>query len=135
MKIESYLVASTVSLIIGQHLVRKICPYCKTAKKLSPEQEKILTRFFAQRCMEEKLLYFGKGCETCNFSGFLGRVALHEVLEMNEPIKEAVLRKASSSEINSVAKSQGMAGIMEDGFEKVLSGVTTIEEVLRVDYE
>jgi len=136
MKIESYLVASTVNLIIGQRLVRKICKNCRTGKAISPAQKKSLEAVSAGLVLDkEKILYFGKGCEDCNFTGFSGRAALHEILEINEQIKEAVLKKAPSAEINAIAKHSGMAGMVEDGLEKAFEGVTTIEEVLRVSYE
>jgi type IV pilus assembly protein PilB len=136
MKIESYLVASTVNLIIGQRLVRKICQNCRVGEAISPAQKKSLEAIFTNLVLEEeKILYFGKGCDSCNFTGFSGRVALHEILEMNDQIKEAVLKKASSAEINTIAKHSGMAGMVEDGLEKAFEGITTIEEVLRVSYE
>ncbi len=136
MKIESYLVASTVNLVIGQRLVRKICEKCRTAKEITPAQEQSLAEFLPPKISQaKKIIYFGKGCKDCNFSGFFGRVSLHEVLVVNEKIKEAILRKATSSEINSIARSFGTASMLEDGLEKAFSGITTIEEVLRVSYE
>ena len=136
MKIESYLVASTVNVVIGQRLVRKICEHCKISEKITAAQIKNLDGFFIRLGLEDpKILYRGKGCELCNFSGFLGRVPLHEVLTVNEKIKEAILRKAASTEINAIAKQGGMVSMVDDGLEKVLAGITTIEEVLRVSYE
>jgi type IV pilus assembly protein PilB len=136
MKIESYLVASTVNLIIGQRLVRKICQNCKVGKTISQAQENSLRAVATNLILErEKLLYFGKGCDNCNFTGFSGRVALHEILEMNEQIKEAVLKKAPSAEINAIAKHSGMVSMVEDGLEKAFEGITTVEEVLRAGYE
>ena len=136
MKIESYLVASTVNVVIGQRLVRKICHHCKISEKIIPAQAKIFDEFLVRPELKNpKILYCGKGCRECNFTGFLGRVPLHEVLAVNERIKEAILRKATSAEINTLAKQDGMASMFEDGLEKVLNGVTTIEEVLRISYE
>lgn len=138
MKIESYLVASTVNVVIGQRLVRKICQNCKTAKKVTPAQEKSLTEFLTQTAFQTKkilYLYSGEGCDDCNFSGFLGRIALHEVLIINERTKEAILRKDTSTEISTIARQDGMVSMLQDGLEKALNGITTIEEVLRVNYE
>jgi type IV pilus assembly protein PilB len=136
MKIESYLVASTVNIVIGQRLIRKICQNCKIQKKCRSAQEKILADFL-NRSLSKKceFLFCGTGCEACNFTGFKGRTALHEVLVVNEEIKEAILRKASATEVNAIAKRNGMATMVEDGLEKALDGVTTIEEALRVTCE
>jgi type IV pilus assembly protein PilB len=136
MKIESYLVASTVNVVIGQRLVRRICEHCKIPEKITAAQAKGFDEFLTRPALKDpEILYRGKGCELCNFSGFLGRVPLHEVLIVNEKIKEAILRKAASTEINTLAKQGGMVTMTEDGLEKALNGVTTIEEVLRVSHE
>ena len=103
MGIEEYLVASTVSIAIGQRLVRKNCEYCK-----------------------------GKKCEKCNHSGYFGRICINEVLVASSEIREAILRKASAEEIKKIAISQGMTTMLEDGLYKVELGLTTKEEVLRV---
>lgn len=136
MKIESYLVASTVHMAIGQRLVRKICENCKRSEKITDAQAKSLAEFLTQPALKKyKLLYYGKGCDACNGSGFMGRIALHEVLVVDEAIKEAILRKGTSTEINKIAKNNGMVTMTEDGLEKALNGITTIEEVLRVSHE
>jgi type IV pilus assembly protein PilB len=136
MKIESYLVASTVNVVIGQRLVRKICKNCKVTEKITEAQAKSLNEFLVGPDLKNlKILYRGKGCDSCNFTGFLGRIPLHEVLVVNEKIKEAILRKTTCAEINTLAKQNGMVSMMEDGLEKSLQGITTIEEVLRVRHE
>ena len=136
MKIESYLVASTVNVVIGQRLVRKICEHCKTAEKITDAQIKSFDEFLTPADLKNlKVLYSGKGCEACNFTGFLGRIPLHEVLVVNEKIKEAILQKTTCTEINILAKEGGMVSMLEDGMDKVLKGMTTIEEVLRIRHE
>jgi type IV pilus assembly protein PilB len=136
MKIESYLVASTVNMAIGQRLVRKICEHCKTSEKISAAQALSMAEFLTQPALKKhKILYYGKGCDACNKTGFKGRIALHEVLVINQEIREAILRRATSIEINEIAKRGGMITMIEDGLEKALNGITTIEEVLRVNYE
>ncbi|MDR3643428.1 MAG: GspE/PulE family protein [Candidatus Doudnabacteria bacterium] len=136
MKIESYLVASTVNVAVGQRLVRKICPNCRRQEKITAAQSKNLAEIFGlQPPHDRAMLYSGKGCADCNYSGYRGRIALHEIIEISEPIREAILRKATAREINSIAIAQGMITMMEDGLEKALAGITTIEEVLRVGHE
>src|SRR3989338_626249 len=118
MGIPEYLVASTVSIAIGQRLVRKICKDCK-------EKIKVKNNF----------TYKGKGCEACHGSGYFGRICINEVLVADNKIREAILRRASVDEIKKIAIGNGMTTMMEDGLGKVRDGVTTIEEVLRVIHE
>ncbi|OGI94827.1 hypothetical protein A3A03_01455 [Candidatus Nomurabacteria bacterium RIFCSPLOWO2_01_FULL_40_18] len=118
MGIEEYLVASTVSIAIGQRLVRKICQHCK---------EKTI--------VNKKLTYKGKGCEECNGSGYRDRICINEVLVADNKIREAILRRASASEIKKIAIKNGMTTMFEDGLQKVKAGLTTLEEVLRVIHE
>jgi type IV pilus assembly protein PilB len=136
MKIESYLVASTVNVAIGQRLVRKICECCKVQKNISHAQLKSLAEFLSEpELKKHKVLYYGNGCEACNNTGFNGRIALHEVLVVDQAIKDIILRKGTSTEINNMAKQNGMITMVEDGLEKAFLGITTIEEVLRVSHE
>ncbi len=144
MKIEPYLVASTVNVIIAQRLVRKICSKCKASyKMLKEEREMLLQETNLQSIMKKigknKLdnirLYKGEGCKVCGQTGYDGRLGVFEVLEMTEEIKQAILRQASAGEIREIVKKQGMVTMMEDGVDKVLKGMTTFEEVLRVTRE
>lgn len=136
MKIESYLIASTVNVAIGQRLVRKICEACKIAKQLTPAEAKSLSSVIPAAALKKaKVFYHGKGCEKCNQTGYSGRVGVHEVLVPSPAIRDAVLRKSPASEIRRLAVEEGMATLIEDGFEKAAAGITTIEEVLRTLYE
>ncbi len=136
MKIESYLIASTVNVAIGQRLVRKICEHCKTLLEITDAERKSLKSIIGAEIMgRTNEFYFGKGCDQCGNTGYRGRVGIHEVLVPNESIREAVLKKASASEIKKIAAKQGMITLIEDGFIKAQNGITTIEEVLRMLYE
>ncbi len=133
MGIEEYLVASTVSIAIGQRLVRKICPDCKEKIKMTPSiVESLQDTLFAKLIKKDQEYSKGKGCKNCNNSGYKGRICINEVLVADDVIREAILRKASSSEIKNLAISRGMTTMFEDGFKKVEAGVTTLEEILRV---
>lgn len=135
LKIESYLVASTVSIAIAQRLVRKICVACKTARPVTlPELENIL-ELLPEFDYNLDSFYFGKGCEACAMTGYRGRIGIHEVLEVNESIREAVLAKASAATIKTIAVQNGMVTLLEDGLSKAAVGQTTVEEVLRTLYE
>jgi type IV pilus assembly protein PilB len=131
MGVEPFLLASTVNLIIAQRLVRRVCSAC--IEEYQP-QEKMLSFFqreFGEKVMKQKF-YRGKGCEECNRSGYKGRVGIFEVLVVNEKIRQLILSKSSSEEIQKEALKAGMVLMIEDGLNKIASGLTTIEEVLRV---
>ncbi|MEK7146653.1 MAG: type II secretion system protein GspE, partial [Patescibacteria group bacterium] len=81
------------------------------------------------------VFYAGKGCATCTNTGYLGRIGIHEVIEMTEAVREAVMARLNASEIKKIARNEGMTTMFEDGFQKVLKGVTTIDELLRVMHE
>jgi len=136
MGIESYLIASTVNLLIGQRLLRKNCSKCSIEKPIT-EAEKIALR----ELLPEHLLAtitkqkVGKGCEHCNQSGFHGRLSLNEVLVIDEAMREAILKKESSATLKRLAVQGGMTPMLEDGCLKVIAGDTTIDEVLRVIHE
>ncbi|MBY0376572.1 Flp pilus assembly complex ATPase component TadA, partial [Patescibacteria group bacterium] len=139
MKIEPFLVASTISIAIGQRLVRKICEECKEEKELTEEQHsRLLTTVSDEnlkKILQDKKFFRGKGCTLCNGTGYKGRVVIAEVLVADEDIRGAILRKASASEIKQIAIKNGMNTMLEDGFKKAILGLTTMEEVLRVTHE
>ena len=135
MRIEPYLVASTVNLAIAQRLVRKICLECKTQKRLTEAEKKSLESYFRSPVIGqgmEPILYQGKGCEACNNTGYKGRVGIYEVMVIDSMIRDAFLRKASANEIKLIAAGNGMTTMVEDGIKKAQEGITTVEEVLRV---
>lgn len=136
MKVEAYLISSTVNIAIGQRLARRICDHCKTAKKITPAEIQSLSGIMPPEVLStHKVFYHGKGCEKCNNTGYQGRIGIHEVLVMDQTIREAILQKATASEIRRTAISQGMVPMVMDGFEKAALGITTIEEVLRMLHE
>src|SRR3989338_5376383 len=133
MGIEEYLVASTVNIAIGQRLVRKICSHCKEKTKMTPAFKESLTNTSLGRLIQDgDIFYKGKGCKKCGNSGYLGRISINEVLVADDFIREAIIRKATASEINKIAIEHGMVTMLEDGFLKVKEGKTTIEEIFRV---
>jgi len=150
MKVEPFLIASTVNIIIAQRLVRKICEKCKESYKIGKEIEKELEKSFDIPALMTALskhgtiqgnklssmeFFHGKGCKQCDNSGYKGRVGIYEVLEITEQIADMILHHASSEEINRKALEQGMISLLQDGFMKVKQGTTTIEEILRVTKE
>lgn len=134
MGVESFLLASTINVIVAQRLVRKICSNC--ISKYTPPDAiiKKITKDMGINLSEQKF-YKGKGCDQCNMKGYSGRIGIYEVLEGNEKIREMITQKANSDEIQKQAQSDGMTIMLQDGIDKVASGLTTIEEVLRVARE
>ena len=136
MEVENYLIASTVNVVIGQRLARKICSNCKTMRKISATETKSLADVIPAQILEhQEDFYYGKGCDKCGNTGYSGRVGIHEVLVPDAAIREAVLNKESAGKLKQIAVNQGMITIIEDGFLKAQKGITTIEEILRMLYE
>lgn len=133
MGVEPFLVASTVNIALGQRLVRMICSNCKTKKKLTDaEFEHFKSILPVEVINNHRDFYYGKGCSECGDTGYFDRMGLYEVLEINDFIREAIMRRADAGEIKKIAVKNGMVPLLEDGFRKALNGLTTIEEILRV---
>ncbi|MCK5416058.1 Flp pilus assembly complex ATPase component TadA [Candidatus Parcubacteria bacterium] len=152
MGIPTFLIASTVNIIIAQRLVRKICSNCIQSYNLDEEEIKQLEKqlninSILDTLMKEKmiinkkgglksLLFFrGKGCKQCNNTGYKGRMGIYEVLENKDEISGMILKNAPTMEIKQKAVEMGMLTMVEDGFLKAKKGVTTIEEIMRVTKE
>ncbi len=133
MGVEPFLMASSLELIIAQRLIRKICTQCRMSFTSTPKElEKILLnakRFFPTASAS---LYKGKGCSNCNNTGFKGRTAIFEFIQVEGKMQELILKHPSTSEIQDLARKSGSHTLFEDGLEKVKNGITTIEELLRV---
>mgnify|MGYP001068833070 CR=1 FL=1 len=138
MQIEPFLVASTVNIIIGQRLIRKICMKCIYSYTLSTQEiedikkEINIDKFVNTAQVKEIRLYRGKGCDACNHTGYTGRIGIFEVLKIEENIRELIVARADSDQLSKTAISNGMTTMLEDGFVKAFSGKTTIEEIFRV---
>ncbi len=142
MKIEPFLIASTVNIAMGQRLVRRVCSNCKVNKTLSIEELQRLSEVIPpdilikyENIAKKNTFAQGTGCEKCNSTGYKGRVVIAEVLNVDDEIREAVISKANSSQIRDIAIKSGMITMIEDGLKKAMNGTTTIEEILRVIHE
>lgn len=133
MGIEPFLIASTVNVAIGQRLVRQICANCKTPKQITDAEFKNLSEHIPAAILDNhRQFYYGRGCGQCGDTGYLGRIGIYEILEVNDRVKEAIMQRADAGEIKKIAVEGGMTTMLEDGFQKALEGLTTIEELLRV---
>ena len=152
MEVEPYLVASTLNVVIAQRLVRRICQNCIYSYILSKDELKILSKEFnleemmlrfqklglvedKYKSFSELNFYRGKGCDRCSGTGYRKRLSVLEILENTEKIQHKIINSAPSNEIEDVAKEEGMITIFEDGMQKALMGLTTIDEVLSIKRE
>ncbi len=134
MDIEPFLLSSTLVVLIAQRLVRKICDQCRYSVSLSKEEIKKTISQDVQKYFSGKhiVLYKGKGCAGCGNTGFRGRTAIYEFIEVTPEIQELILQNPSTAQIWKIARKQGSVTLFEDGIEKVKSGTTSLEELLRM---
>ncbi|OGM11560.1 hypothetical protein A2Z22_02045 [Candidatus Woesebacteria bacterium RBG_16_34_12] len=130
MGVEGFLLASTVNVIIAQRLVRKICNSCLSKYSPKPLVLKRLSMELGVDLKNQKF-YKGKGCEECSNRGYTGRIGIYEIMSVSEEIRNLIIKKATSEELRKQALSEGMTSMLEDGLDKVASGLTAIEEVIR----
>jgi type IV pilus assembly protein PilB len=145
MGIEPFLIASTLNLVIAQRLTRKICTHCKEKEELSsslqthiedelrslPKEVKAMSASF----LSTMKFSTGKGCNLCNHTGYMGRIAIAEIIHMTESFQRIIYNGYRHDEVEQELKSQGMVTLKQDGLLRALEGVTSVEEVLRVTEE
>ena len=130
MGIEPFLLTSTILAVCGQRLVRMICPMCKEVADIDKEKLKLLAP--PNTDISKITLYRGRGCEECAGTGYKGRTGIFELFIMSEEIQELVLQKAPANVLHAKAQELGMVTMAMDGWNKVMQGITTLEEVHRV---
>ena len=135
---ETFLLASTINAAMGQRIARKICTHCKVdyvpPAEIVEEMRKTLGPLMPKTNGQLRL-FKGAGCEVCGHSGFLGRIGIFEVMAVTDNIAKLILTKSDSTTIENRAREDGMITMKQDGYLKVLAGVTTIDEILRVAQE
>lgn len=139
MHAEPYLLASTITSIVAQRVVRKICPTCKKPYDPLPEVitdiRNVLGKLWVYKEGDKVQLYRGEGCDQCGHTGYVGRVGVFEVLFISEKVGRFILERAPAGEIEKQAVEEGMVTMKQDGYLKAVEGMTTIEEVIRVAQE
>jgi len=136
MGVEPYLITSSVIGVLAQRLVRVLCPHCR--EEVEEDVSDALDRLLIPEDVAPRgkyKIYRAKGCEKCRDTGFKGRISLFEIMQMSEEIKALTLKRAASYEIKKQAIKEGMVTLQHSGWQKVLAGVTTLEEVLSVTEE
>jgi len=130
--VESFLIASSIRIVVGQRLVRVLCEHCKKPRRLSAADVERDQRFLALGFAAGEVVHGPGGCEWCGFSGFRGRQGLFEVMEVTPRVRKAIGPKTEAADLEQIARSEGMTTMIEDGVAKCRAGVTTIDEVFRV---
>ncbi|MGV9769530.1 GspE/PulE family protein [Microbacterium sp. NPDC003461] len=130
MGVEPFLVGSALDVVVAQRLIRKLCERCKEPVELGTAE--LAASGFARPDGDDRPLFRPVGCPHCADTGYRGRTAVHEVMAVSEEIERLAVQRASGTEISQLARKQGMRTLREDGWEKALSGITSVEEILRV---
>ena len=130
MGVEPFLIASSLIVATAQRLMRRICPHCKEQADISKEILKALPKEL--NWIQETKAYRGEGCNECKNTGYRGRLAVMEVLPVDDEIQKMIIERKSSGEIDKVARKKGMVTLFEEAVEVFKNGHTTLEEVLRV---
>lgn len=129
MGVEPFLITSTLEAILAQRLIRTICPRCRTAYTAS---EFVLNELgLTMDDVEGKELYYGKGCQECNDTGYLGRSGIFELMIISDPIRDLIMKKSPTVLLREKAREQGMRSLRDEGIFKIFDGFTTVEEVAR----
>jgi type IV pilus assembly protein PilB len=126
--VEPYLISSAVNAILAQRLVRKICPHCKEEYKPSDEMKEFLTL----QGFTSEVMYQGKGCDRCRKTGHTGRLGIYELLVMDDSLRDMVTANPDVNQLRKLCRERGLVTLREDGFQKVMKGLTTVDEILRV---
>jgi type IV pilus assembly protein PilB len=132
MGIERYLLASALNLVVAQRLVRRICEHCKEPVTLNEEVVKHLG--ISSEQAENSVFYRGRGCPACGETGYLGRLPIFEFLDVDNEISEKIIASATESQIREASRRKGYGGLLDSGVRKVLQGLTTAEEVIRIAF-
>ena len=133
MGISNYDIASTLATSVSQRLVRRVCPHCSKEREYTEEEKKIITeigeKYNTKFNLNKKKTFDTVGCEKCNYTGFLGRIAAFEVLNLDDEIKQAIMEEKSTIEIRKIAMKKNYRPLVVDAIKKVIEGYTTLKEV------
>jgi type IV pilus assembly protein PilB len=129
MGVEPFLISSTLEAVLGQRLLRSICPQCRTTYQ--PSDTLLSQLGLARRDIGEKNFYYGKGCDACNQTGYKGRKGIYELMKITDPLRELINERAPSVVLKEKAIELGMVSLRQDGLRSIFAGDTTIEEVLK----
>jgi type IV pilus assembly protein PilB len=126
--VEPYLISAAVNAILAQRLVRKVCQHCK--EEYTPSDE--MREFLALQGFTDQKVYRGRGCDRCRKTGYSGRLGIYELLVMDDGLRDLVTRNPDVNQLRKLCRERGLVSLREDGFQKVMKGLTTVDEILRV---
>ncbi|MEY2521106.1 MAG: type pilus assembly protein PilB, partial [Verrucomicrobiota bacterium] len=129
MGVEPFLISSTLEAVLGQRLLRSICPQCRD--KYQPSNTLLSQLGLSRRDIGEKNFFYGKGCDACNQTGYKGRKGIYELLKITDPLRELINERAPTVTLKEKAIELGMVTLRQDGLRSIFAGDTTIEEVLK----
>jgi type IV pilus assembly protein PilB len=129
MGVEPFLLSSTLDAVLGQRLLRRICPDCRTSYQ--PNESLLSELNLAANEIGERDFYYGQGCDKCNQTGYRGRIGIYELMRINSPLRAMINERAPSVVLKQKAIELGMVTLRQDGVRAVFDGDTTIEEVLK----
>jgi type IV pilus assembly protein PilB len=129
MGVEPFLISSTLEAVLGQRLLRSICPNCRTTYQ--PSDDLLAQLELSRRDIGSKNFFYGKGCETCNQTGYKGRKGIYELMKITDPLRELINERAPTVVLKQKAVELGMVALRQDGLRSIFAGDTTIEEVLK----
>lgn len=129
MGVEPFLISSTLEAVLGQRLLRSICPGCRT--DYEPNDALLAQLEISRRDIGEKKFYYGKGCDACNHTGYKGRIGIYELMKITDPVRELINERAPTVILKQKAVELGMVTLRQDGLRSIFAGDTTIEEVLK----
>ena len=129
MGVEPFLISATLEAVLGQRLLRSICPNCRTAYK--PNDALVAQLQIAKRDIGDRQFFYGKGCDTCNQTGYKGRKGIYELMKITDPVRELINERAPTVVLKQKAIELGMVTLRQDGLRSIFAGDTTIEEVLK----
>src|SRR5205085_6409134 len=129
MGVEPFLISSTLAAVLGQRLLRRICPHCREA--CQPPETLLAQLSLTRRDIAGKSFFHGVGCEACNQTGFKGRKGIFELMPITDPLRELINQRAPTVTLKEKAAELGMVTLRQDGLRSVFAGETTIEEVLK----
>ena len=129
MGLEPFLITATVEAVLAQRLVRTICQNCR--EEFRPSAEMLIELNLTPEQVEGKPFFFGKGCDKCNNTGYKGRMGLHELIIVDDDIRDAISGSLSTDDLRAVCEKKGMISLRESGMRAIHRGKTTIDEVVR----
>jgi len=132
MGVEPYNFVSSLNCVLAQRLVRMLCPVCK--RPYEPSAEELMESGLRPEEQKDRVFYKSVGCDACNHTGYRGRTAIHELLDLTDNIREMIVERRPGSEVRRAAEAEGLTGLRESALQKVFAGISTLHEINRVTF-